>query len=256
VTYSKEPGVYILESTSVGNGMTENKYDTRYHAVNAYTTYSPRLGENNSLIVLLGYNTEWSKYVYTSAERKGFLSNKYSFNLMDGESSITAGGNEWAYVGAFYRVNYAYKGRYLAELSGRYDGSSKFPSGQRWGFFPSGSLGWRISDEPWMNWSRRYLDNFKFRISAGSMGNGNVSPYKYASEMTIAKATDFILDGSLASYTGVATAVPLTLTWEKSSTYDAGFDFDMFSSKLSASFDYYIRMTTDMYTAGLQLSEC
>ena len=253
VTYSKEPGVYILESTSVGNGMTETRYDTRYQAANAYTTYSPRLGENNSLTVLLGYNTEWSKYVYTSAERKGFLSDKYSFNLMDGESSITAGGNEWSYLGAFYRINYAYKGRYLAEVSGRYDGSSKFPSGQRWGFFPSGSLGWRVSDEPWMNWSRRYLDNFKFRISAGSMGNGNVSPYRYASEMTIAKATDFILDGSLASYTGVATAVPLTLTWEKSSTYDAGFDFDMFNSRLSASFDYYVRMTTDMYTAGLQL---
>jgi TonB-linked SusC/RagA family outer membrane protein len=253
VTYSKDPGVYILESTAVGNGMTQTNYDTRYQAANAYSTYTPRLGEDNSLTVLLGYNAEWSKYASLAADRTGFLSDKYSFNLMDGQASLKAGGNEWAYLGAFSRVNYSYKGRYLAEVSARYDGSSKFPSGQRWGIFPSASLGWRISDESWMNWSRRYLDNFKLRVSAGSMGNGNVSPYMYASEMTVSKATDFILNGSLASYTGVATAVPLSLTWETSSTYDAGFDLDMFKGKLSASFDYYIRMTSDMYTAGVQL---
>lgn len=253
VYYSKDPGVIITESTSVGNGLNEINYESNYQSVNAYATYTPRINKNNNLNLLLGYNVEWSDYTSTNAKRMGFTSSKPSFSLMDGEATLSSGGNQWAYLGTFVRANYSFKGRYLAEFSGRYDGSSKFPSGQRWGFFPSGSIGWRLSDEPWMQWSERYLNNLKFRFSAGSMGNGNVTPYSYASTMDINKANDFILDGALASYTGVATAVPLSLTWEKSTTYDTGVDMDMLNNRLSATFDYYVRKTSDMYTSGIQL---
>ena len=253
VTYSKSPGVMLTESTSSGDGLTESNYDTRYQATNEYLTWTPRLGEKHSLSGLLGFNMEWSKYRITTSERKGFITGKPSFSLMDGEASVSAGGNEWAYLGAFYRLNYSYLGRYLFELSGRYDGSSKFPNNSRWGFFPSGSFAWRISDERWMGWSRRYLDNLKLRLSAGSMGNGNVSPYMYTSEMAVTKADDFLLDGGLPSYTGIASIVPYSLTWETATTYDVGLDLDMFNSRLSASFDYYIRMTTNMYTKGATL---
>ena len=122
---------------------------------------------------------EWSKYHTLNATRLGYTTQKPSFALMDGEATITEAGNEWAFMGAFYRVNYNFLGRYLLEVSGRYDGSSKFPTYSRWGFFPSVSAGWRISDEPWMGWSRSFIDNLKLRVSAGSMGNGSVAPYKY-----------------------------------------------------------------------------
>lgn len=253
VYYSKEPEVILTQDKSQGNGLNEINYETHYQAVNAYTTYTPRINKNNNLNLLLGYNVEWSDYAYTNANRINFTSDKPSFNLMDGEATLSSGGNQWSYLGAFVRANYSFKGRYLAEFSGRYDGSSKFPSGQRWGFFPSGSVGWRISDEPWMQWSSKYLNNLKFRVSAGTMGNGNVAPYSYSSTMNITKASDFLLDGSVASYTGVATTVPLTLTWEKATTYDVGVDLDIFNNRLSATFDYYIRVTSDMYTAGVQL---
>lgn len=253
VYYSKDPGVIITQDKSKGNGLNEINYETNYRAVNAYATYTPYINKNNNLNLLLGYNVEWSDYAYTNANRLNFTSNKPSFNLMDGEASLSSGGNEWAYLGAFIRANYSYKGKYLAEFSGRYDGSSKFPSGQRWGFFPSGSIGWRISDEPWMQWSSKYVNNLKLRASAGAMGNGNVAPYNYASTMNISKANDFILDGAIASYTGVATTVPLSLTWEKATTYDVGVDLDMLNNRLSATFDYYVRVTSDMYTSGVQL---
>lgn len=251
VQYSKDPGVFITESTSAGDGLTVTNYDTFYQAVNAYATWSPKLKWDHTLNVLLGYNVEWTDYKKIESKRVGYTTSKPAFALMDGEASITDKGSyAWSYLGTFFRVNYNIKSRYLFEVSGRYDGSSKFPTNQRWGFFPSASFGWRLSEEPWMQWSRTYLDNAKIRLSAGSMGNGNVSPYKYTSEMALTKATDFVMAGGLPTYTSVASVVPYSLTWETATTYDAGLDFDLFKSRLSASFDYYVRNTTDLYTAG------
>lgn len=251
-TYSKSPGVF-LETLTNGGELAQNDYDTRYQSTNEYLTWTPKLGENHSLTALAGFNLESTNYKVIKKDRLGFTSSKDSFSLMDGEATISADGYEWAYLGAFFRLNYGYKGRYLAEFSGRYDGSSKFPVKSLWGFFPSGSVAWRISDEPWMAPTRKYLDNLKLRASAGSMGNGNVDPYKFTSEMSVTKADDFVLDGSLPSYTGVASLVPYSLTWETATTFDGGIDIDMFNNRLSASFDYYVRMTTNMYTAGATL---
>lgn len=250
VDYSKYPGVFVSESATAGEKLQKIDYHTLYQSANAYATWTPKLGKNHSLTALLGYNVEWSTYSTLNASRVGFTTDKPSFALMDGEATITQAGNEWAYMGAFFRVNYNLLSRYLFEVSGRYDGSSKFPTYSRWGFFPSFSLGWRVSDEPWMKWSRNFLDNLKIRVSAGSMGNGSVSPYKYTSEMTLSKATDITLGGDLPIVTSVASTVPESLTWETSTTYDVGLDLDILQNRLSATFDIYRRMTTNMYTAG------
>lgn len=250
VEYSKEPGVFVAESPTQGEKLQKIDYHTLYQSANAYATWTPKLGNNHSLTTLLGYNVEWSNYHTLNATRLGFTTQKPSFALMDGEATVTEAGNEWAFMGAFYRVNYSFLGRYLLEVSGRYDGSSKFPTYSRWGFFPSVSAGWRVSDEPWMGWSRSVVDNLKLRVSAGSMGNGSVAPYKYTSEMTLSKATDITIGGELPIVTSVASTVPQSLTWETATTYDIGVDLDMFNSRLSATFDLYRRNTTNMYTAG------
>ena len=250
VEYSKSPGVFVAESPTQGEKLAKNDYHTLYQAANAYATWTPKLGNKHSLTGLLGYNVEWSDYHTLQATRLGFTTQKPSLALMDGEATVTEAGNQWAFMGAFYRLNYNLLGRYLFEVSGRYDGSSKFPTYSRWGFFPSFSAGWRISDEPWMGWSRSVIDNLKLRVSAGSMGNGSVAPYKYTSEMTLSKATDITLGGELPIVTSVASIVPQSLTWETSTTYDIGLDFDILRNRLSATFDLYRRNTTNMYTAG------
>ena len=250
VEYSKEPGVFVAESPTQGEKLQKIDYHTLYQSANAYATWTPKLGNKHSLTALLGYNMEWSKYHTLNATRLGYTTQKPSFALMDGEATITEAGNEWAFMGAFYRVNYNFLGRYLLEVSGRYDGSSKFPTYSRWGFFPSVSAGWRISDEPWMGWSRSFIDNLKLRVSAGSMGNGSVAPYKYTSEMTLSKASDITIGGELPIVTSVASTVPQSLTWETATTYDIGLDFDILRNRLSATFDLYRRNTTNMYTAG------
>ena len=255
IEYSKKPGEILYESEAAGSNLQSVEYQTRYQSANAYLNWSPKLGDDHTFKALAGWNIEKQKYETLTIKREGFVTaSKPSFGLMNGTTTDpTVGGYIWSYVGAFFRLNYGYKGKYLAEVSGRYDGSSKFPTNSKGGFFPSASVAWRVSEEPWMKWSEEWLDNFKIRLSAGSMGNGNVDPYSYTSEMTVATASDIVLGGGLPSYTTVGSTVPVSLTWEKSTTYDVGLDLDFFNNRLSVSGDYYRRYTTDMYTASVAL---
>ena len=255
IEYSKKPGEILYESEAAGSNLQSVEYQTRYQSANAYLNWSPKLGDDHTFKALAGWNIEKKKYEKLTIKREGFVTaSKPSFGLMNGTTTDpTVGGYIWSYVGAFFRLNYGYKGKYLAEVSGRYDGSSKFPTNSKWGFFPSASVAWRVSEEPWMKWSEEWLDNFKIRLSAGSMGNGNVDPYSYTSEMTVVTASDIVLGGGLPSYTTVGSTVPVSLTWEKSTTYDVGLDLDFFNNRLSVSGDYYRRYTTDMYTASVAL---
>lgn len=188
--------------------------------------------------------------------RQGLLvKDKPNFNLLDGDNYYIQdnGSYDWAFVGFFYRLNYNYKGRYLAEASGRYDGSSKFPSSQQWGFFPSGSVGWRVSEEPWMKALRgSWLNNLKVRASVGEAGNGLVSPYQYLSTMSIKKSS-VVKDGKFITYTNAPAPVPKSLTWEKVTTYDLGLDLDLFRNRFNLCFDLYRKNTTDMYVVGDEL---
>lgn len=234
--------------------LRELSNNTQYLASNLTTEVRPSLGKNQTLTGLVGLNVESSRYEVFNASRDGILvEDKPDFNLMDGLNyTITGGGNEWAYLGLFYRLNYALKDKYLVEFNGRYDGSSKFPSSQRFGFFPSVSAGWRLSQEPFMAWSKTWLDNLKLRASYGSLGNGNVAPYRYLEQMSVAK-TAVVLGGVQKNYTSMPGVIPGGLTWERSTTTDFGVDINAFGNRLELSFDWYDRKTVGMFTAGQPL---
>jgi hypothetical protein len=137
-------------------------------------------------------------------------------------------------------------------LNGRYDGSSKFPTDQSFGFFPSASAGWNVSEERFMESTRNWLDNFKLRASYGSLGNGNINPYNFL-ETISAGTSSVILNGVYPSFIQRPNVLPNGLTWEKSTTLDFGADIQVLKRKLTASFDWYQRKTTDMFTAGQPL---
>ena len=229
--------------------------NTEYWKTNGYFTWTPRLGHDHSLKVTSGVNVEHQTHHGTAAYRQGLiLEDKPNFALMDGENMKISdySSYSWAYLGAFARVNYIFKDRYIAELSAREDGSSKFPVSQRWGFFPSASVGWRFSEEPFMSFSRDWLDNAKIRLSAGSLGNGNVSPYSYLQTMSIS-VSSVVVDGVKQSVTSAPNPIPDGLTWERVTTYDAGFDLDAFRGRMNFVGDVYQKYTTDMYTVGKTL---
>lgn len=251
IDYSIAPG----QTAHFGKSQLR-KYDQdiTYYSSNITGEYSDTFADKHDFHVLLGYNIESSSTHNLNTSRDGLLSeDKPDFNLMDGLNySITGGGSEWAFLGLFYRLSYAYDSRYLFEFNGRYDGSSKFPTDQRFGFFPSISGGWRISEESFMSPAKSWLDNLKLRASWGSLGNGNVSPYRYMEIMNVAK-TSVVLEGVQKTYTSLPAVIPAGLTWEKSTTFDIGMDMNVLENRLGLVFDWYNRNTTDMFTLGQPL---
>src|SRR5690625_3351374 len=143
-----------------------------------------------------GWNYETSAYKANSIQRNQLLlESAESVQLATG-SSIVPGASvtHWRTAGTFFRLNYGYMDRYLVEFNGRYDGSSRFPVDQQWGFFPSVSAGWRISEEPFWNVNNKIFSDLKIRASYGSLGNGNISPYQFLELLSIS-TSGRVLDG-------------------------------------------------------------
>lgn len=256
LSFYTKPGVPTEYVAQAGSYKSRWTYDTDYISSNAVLTWTPKLTENHKLNVVAGWNLEDSRYNRFYMQRLGMLfPEKYqSFEMFDGEIKTEQNNSDYGIIGFFGRANYTLLNRYIFEASARYDGSSKFPSGSQWGLFPSFSIGWRLSEEPWMKWADSWMDNFKIRANYGSLGNGTVSPYSYLETMDINKST-VIFDGGFVNYTTNPSVVPKTLTWETVTTYDVGLDFDLLKSRLSFSGDWYRRNTTDLITIGPELPQ-
>lgn len=171
-------------------------------------------------------------------------------------TGVGGGQNDYALAGFFGRINYDYKGRYLAEVSARYDGTSRFAEGHRWGWFPSASVGWRISEEPFFEPARKVVDNLKLRASFGSLGNQNVSSYyTYMRLVSIKefKGYTFGEGSTMGKYSSLGAPVASDMTWETAQQWDLGLDIAMFNNRLNLTADVYIRDTKDMLTEGIAL---
>ncbi|MEO6682225.1 MAG: TonB-dependent receptor [Ginsengibacter sp.] len=253
VPYSRKPGVIEYLGNQY-NDLREINRNTQYLASNIYGEYEKVIKNDHSLKVLLGYNYELSTYKRFGAERNGLIyADATDLNLALGESIVATGGYEqWNVLGGFYRLNYNYQGRYLLEVNGRYDGSSKFPTDQRFAFFPSVSAGWRVSKENFWKVNPAIISNLKFRASYGSLGNGNISSYVFQEQLALNRMTR-ILEGTQPAYTRNPGVIPDGLTWETSNTVNYGLDAAFINNKLLLNFDYYVRNTTNMFTAGKEL---
>lgn len=253
VPYSRKPGVIEYVGTNYND--FQNIYrETEYIATNIYAEYENRFGKNHYFKALAGYNYEQSTYKRLQALRNGLIyQGVQDINLALGQSITTSGGYEkWNILGGFYRLNYSFKDRYLFEMDGRYDGSSKFPSNQRYAFFPSFSAGWRVSNEGFWNVPRTAISDLKVRASYGSLGNGNISSYAFQEQFAIGQYSR-ILNGVRPQRTSQPGVIPDGLTWETSTTQNIGIDLGLLNSRLTIVGDAYIRKTTDMFTVGMTL---
>lgn len=155
--------------------------------------------------------------------------------------SITGNYDEWAMRSYFGRINLSWDDKYLLEANLRADGSSKFAPGHRWGYFPSISAGWRISEENFMRGASPWLDLLKLRVSYGSLGNNETtSYYMYQSLFTTA---NYILNGNIAGGMAQTTLANPSLTWEKTYMANIGIDYAFFNSRLNGSIDIYNKNT-------------
>jgi len=253
VPYSRKPGVIEYVGLNY-NDLQKLDRNTQYMVTNIYAEYEPKISENHYIKVLAGYNYEQSTYKRLEALRNGLIfEDANDINLALGQSILTSGGYEqWAILGGFYRLNYAFKDRYLVELNGRYDGSSKFPDNQRYAFFPSFSAGWRLSKEPFWKINPNVITDVKIRASYGSLGNGNIASYAFQEKFGIGQSGR-VLNGVRPQQTSQPGVIPDGLTWETSTTQNIGLDIAFLNNRLNFSGDAYTRKTTDMFTVGMTL---
>ncbi|SFF68700.1 TonB-linked outer membrane protein, SusC/RagA family [Sunxiuqinia elliptica] len=251
VPYSRQEGVVNYVGTTT-NDIRQISSETKYLASNIYAEYEKTFNQEHYLKVMTGFNYEESTYESFRAQRNGILfEDAENIALTIGENISTDGSyNKWRIAGQFYRLNYSFKDKYLIELNGRLDGSSKFPSDQQTAFFPSVSVGYRLSNESFWNVNEDLVSNLKLRASYGALGNGNVSPYSYIELFNISQLGR-VLNGTRPASTSQPNVIPEGLTWETATTTNFGLDLGLFSNQLNITADIYERKTTDMYTSGL-----
>ncbi len=210
---------------------------------------------------MVGVNAENYEYDYFYASRDGLYSLDYpELNLTYGDQntwSITSDTDDRSSAGYFGRINYDYKGIYLVEFNGRYDGSSKFPAGDKWAFFPSFSAGYRFSQENYFEKLRDVVSNGKLRVSYGSIGNEDVgSSWPYAALISnVSTSSVHWLNSSDAKVLefGMPDWVSSSLTWERINTFDIGIDLGFLNDQITFGFDWFQRNTTDMLAPGQAL---
>ncbi|MBV6642539.1 MAG: TonB-dependent receptor [Cyclobacteriaceae bacterium] len=250
-----------LDNIIIGNGFSgtdnivnEANYDV-YQVINTYTDYTLETG-SHYLKAMVGFNQEWGQYQWIRAQAYSLLNPAIpDLSATTGSELSNGSKSHVALRGVFYRVNYIFNDRYLIEANGRYDGTSRFPKEDRFGFFPSFSVGWRISNEAFMSGTSAWLDNLKLRASYGSLGNqllvdNNNRPiyYPYIPTMSSGASVYMMNGGAFTPYVSRPGLVSPTLTWETVISKNIGLDFTMLGNRLDVSFDAYTRDTKDMLT--------
>ena len=224
-----------------------------FNAFNIYATFDKTFNKHH-LTMLVGFNQEDYRSEWFKAEREGVISSSLpTIALATGEDYVDEYITSWAIRGAFYRLNYIFADRYIVEFNGRYDGSSRFPKDDRFGFFPSASAAWRIDKEGFMS-SLGAISALKLRGSYGSLGNQLVSDFGYIPNMTPSLA-GYVVEGELPQKVSPPQLVSDNYTWEKVETTNFGVDLGLFDNRIYAGFDIFQRNTLGMLTLGRDLPD-
>lgn len=250
--------------TGVLNSVENSRYAltqgfTNYNAINIFANYDFSIGKHD-ISIMGGFNQEESHDESQWTQRTDVLLDKLpSISGATGTTSATDSFDEYAIRGLFYRINYTLADRYMFEANGRYDGSSRFPKNNRFGFFPSFSAGWRLSEEPFMENTRHILSNLKLRASWGAIGNQiilkpNNKPdnYPYIPSMS-PYLTNWLQNGQKVTTLTTPGMVSSSFSWEKVYTLDFGIDVGLLDNRLSGTFDWYRRDTKGMLAPGMDL---
>ncbi|MDE5635591.1 MAG: TonB-dependent receptor, partial [Muribaculaceae bacterium] len=260
VEYSQYPGIIAKEAESGAhsNAYKETVYDQNYYVADVYASYDKSWKSVHNFQGIVGYNYEAKYYKNLTAKNTDLLSEDLSdFNLAKGTNNfeITGGRNEYAIMGLFYRFMYNYDNRYLFEVNGRYDGTSRFPRGNRFGFFPSFSAGYRISQEKFFEPLRRTVNNMKIRASYGSLGNQQIGYYDFIQTIsTGGNMSGYSFNGtSLGQHATVSDPVSGDQTWEKVETTNLGLDLGFLNNRLNLTGEIYIRDVKGILAQGKSL---
>lgn len=249
---------YFNQSDSMRNMYKQQLGREIEQNLDFFTNYSREFEGGHTLAVTAGgqyYDRRYSSSATTGLNLYDDTLASFSTARVEDGFVVAETINRLKTLGFFARANYDYKGRYLAEVSARADGSSRFEKGKRWAFFPSASAGWRVSEEPFFAPAKNIVSNLKLRYSYGALGNQQMSSfYPYYDIITSGKVMSYTLDGeSKLTTSSVSAPVSSGLTWETVSTHNLGVDMSLLQGRLSLTAEGYIRDTKNMLTTSITL---
>lgn len=249
----------IVLSGSYSRGSSTNTYVSP----NIYSSYDFRLESGHQFTFLGGYQQELNQFESLSSGAQDLISFATpGLTLTTSPAVSSEVRNEWATKGFFGRVNYNYKNKYLVEANARYDGSSRFAQGKRWGFFPSMSVGYNLAEEDFIKNGSRLINVLKIRSSYGTLGNQAGAPiYSYAQTMrtSVPGASGagpqwYFQNGREANILAPA-PYNSALTWEKVLSGNIGLDFEILANRLTGSADIYQRNTRNMLGPSFDIAD-
>jgi len=239
------PFVYDNATSSV----REYAYKSNFFNTNIFADYSKELESGHNFKGMVGFQSELYKDRSITASKDIVQSIEHpTLNTAEKNPQNSGGYGHWATAGFFGRLNYDYMGKYLAEVNLRYDGTSRFLKDERWNLFPSFSLGWNIARESFFENYVDKISTLKIRASWGELGNQNTDNW-YPFYRTIrysGNAGNWLINGAKPNTAAEGPLVSALLTWERIRTTNLGLDFSMLSSRLTGSFDWFVRESLDM----------
>ncbi len=273
-TYLKLPGtLYGIDGTPfpalrsgfripAKGGYGRNMINSAYVSTNVYTSYGISLNDKHNFDIILGFQQESNENKSLLAESQDLISSsRPGISLVTGSKTISESRTHWATRGSFGRLTYNYKSKFLFELNGRYDGSSRFASDSRWGFFPSVSAGYNLDQEKFFKEKVNWVDKLKVRASYGFLGNqSGAGLYSYSENMGITvpgigTGGGWYFANGREAYLTVPGAFNPNITWEKIGSVNLGVDFAVFNNRLIGSVDIYQRNTRDMLGPSLDIPD-
>lgn len=209
-------------------------------------TWNKTFREIHALNVLGGFTIQRNNVETVSASSSNFVNDVMEYNNL-GAGSIynkpTSTATQWSLMSYLARVNYSLYDKYLVSVNARLDGSSRFGTNNKYGAFPSGSLAWRVSEEPFMEPLKGVVDNLKIRTSYGVTGNTEIGVYE---SLATLGANSWTLGNQLVSGFYPNRIPNPDLKWERTGQFDAGFDLGLFNNRLRLTGDYYYKKTKDL----------
>lgn len=244
---------FVVEPKAGHNWYEKHHGKVIYNNFNALSDYELNW-QKNYFKVLGGMQVEYYSTAKTLLGSTDILSDDTPFIPTSSDNLLRLENlGEWSSIGLFARLNYSYDNRYLFEANIRTDAASRFPSNQRWGVFPSFSLGWNIAQESFFEaLQERGFDMLKLRGSYGTLGNQNTSMYPYFQKINTS-SPNYTFDGGITDGLIAPNPFSTNITWEKIETIDIGLDLAFLSNRLSASFDWYQRKTKNMIGPAISL---
>lgn len=240
-----DPSQIIVESLDNLAKSSRRTFDQSLWTFDNYLTYNFGINDHN-FTVLAGSSAQKTNWESSFVLATGIeVNNIRTLNAGAEFDVVTSTEENWSLMSYFSRFNYDYQGKYLVTLNARYDGSSRFNDGNRWGFFPSASVGWRISDEAFLEASS-VVSDLKLRASYGQTGNQEVGNFSRLSLFSIGGGTN--RGNNYSNQTGAtfSSLADPKLTWETTTQLDVGVDLSLFDERLSLGLDYYVKKTDDL----------